>query len=169
PFAPDAARARVEREGRRAFAPRPFDSQPASGPDGVWDATFETQGLDGNVYALVVDGAGNLYAGGAFSHAGGVVTNGIAKWDGHEWSALGTGMNDIVLSLAVDAAGHVYAGGWFTTAGGVAAQHVARWDGTSWAALGEGVDAAAQALAVDGAGRLYAAGGFTVGSRSRAR
>lgn len=162
PFAPDAARARVEREGRRAFPPRPFDSQPASGPDGVWGATFETQGLDGNVYALVVDGAGNLYAGGAFSHAGGVVANGIAKWDGHEWSALGTGMNDIVLSLAVDAAGHVYAGGWFTTAGGVAAQHVARWDGTSWAALGEGVDAAAQALAVDGAGRLYAAGGFTL-------
>ena len=43
------------------------------------------------VYALALSGT-NLYAGGYFTMAGGVVVNNMAKWDGSAWSALGSGM-----------------------------------------------------------------------------
>ena len=36
---------------------------------------------------------GNVYVGGVFTTAGGVPVNGIAKWDGSNWSALGSGFN----------------------------------------------------------------------------
>ena len=93
------------------------------------------------VYALAVDGAGNLYAGGYFTTAGGVAANHIAKWNGSAWSALGSGMSDgAVAALAVDGAGNLYAGGYFTTAGGVAANRIAKWNGSAWSALGSGMD-----------------------------
>ena len=59
-------------------------------------------------------------------------------WNGYEWSALGSGMDDGVGSLAVDSNGYLYAGGDFATAGGVTANHIARWDGFAWSALGSG-------------------------------
>ena len=61
----------------------------------------------------------------------------IAKWDGANWSALGSGMNRTVYALAVDGAGDLYAGGDFTTAGGVSANYIAKWNGSAgrpWAA-----------------------------------
>jgi len=97
-------------------------------------------GTNGNVYALANDGDGNVYAGGDFTLAGGVVVNRVAKWDGTIWSALGSGMNGTVLALAVDGYGNVYAGGEFiadfqeTTT----FNHIAKWDGTSWSTLGTG-------------------------------
>ena len=56
------------------------------------DADWVSLGLgdERRVYALAVSGT-NLYAGGNFTTAGGVTANGIAKWDGHAWSALGSG------------------------------------------------------------------------------
>ena len=47
--------------------------------------------------ALAVDASGNLYAGGDFTTAGGVSANHIAKWDGTNWSALGSGMNSMCI------------------------------------------------------------------------
>jgi hypothetical protein len=138
-----------------------------AGPDDVpgdenWaSGLFPWPGTSGPVYALAVDAAGNLYAGGDFTAAGGVSANRIAIWDGNAWSALGSGMNDPVNALAVDAAGNLYAGGRFTTAGGASANHIATWDGSAWSALGSGMDGPVYALAVDGAGNLYAGGGFT--------
>ena len=85
----------------------------------------------------VFDAAGNLYAGGFFTTAGGVSANYIAKWDGSSWSALGSGIDNLVLALAVDGAGNLYAGGSFTTAGGVIANNIAKWDGSGWSALGK--------------------------------
>ena len=91
--------------------------------------------MNGTVYALAVDGSGNLYAGGDFTNAGGASANRIAKWNGFSWSALGSGVDDVVEALAVDGSGDVYAGGRFATAGGVAANRIAKWDGSSWLAL----------------------------------
>jgi len=68
-------------------------------------------GMNSNVDAFAIDSAGNLYAGGSFSTAGGVSANCIAKWDGTAWSALGTGVNNSVQALACDSAGNLYAGG----------------------------------------------------------
>ena len=76
------------------------------------------------VYALAVSGS-DLYAGGAFTNAGGNEANGIAKWNGSSWSALGSGMNGTVYALAVSGS-DLYAGGGFTIAGGKVSAYMAR-------------------------------------------
>jgi hypothetical protein len=117
-------------------------------------------GMNSVVYALAVSGT-NLYAGGAFTTAGGVPANYIAKWDGSAWSALGSGMGGgipYVFALAVSGS-NLYAGGGFTTAGGVTANGVAKWNGSAWSALGSGMDDWVGALAVSGT-NLYAGGNF---------
>ena len=72
-------------------------------------------------YALAFT-KGNLYVGGDFATAGGVSANGIAKWDGTNWSSLGSGISGViyqtgggpyVYSLLI-AGNTLYAGGQFT-------------------------------------------------------
>jgi hypothetical protein len=122
--------------------------------------------LNGNVNAFTIDSSGNLYAGGAFSTAGGVAVNNVAKWNGTSWSALGTGMDNEVLALAMDSSGNLYAGGFFGTAGGVTVNGVAKWNGSSWSALGSGLSRdggqspVVYALTIGGSGNLYAGGAF---------
>ena len=120
-------------------------------------------------FAVFDDGGGPaLYAGGKFTFAGGAPANRIAKWDGTEWSALGSGTNADVLALTVhdDGSGpRLYAGGFFTSAGEIDASYVARWDGSAWSAL-SGMSDEVRALSVfdDGSGAgpaLYAGGNFT--------
>src|ERR1039458_7092512 len=112
------------------------------------------------VSALAVSGT-DLYAGGGCARAGGVTANGIAKWDGSTWSALGSGMNGPVSALAVSGT-DLYAGGYFTETGGVGANNIAKWDGSAWSALGSGMSGYGYvfALAVSGT-NLYAGGWFT--------
>jgi hypothetical protein len=63
--------------------------------------------------------------------AGGVPASFIVKWDGTQWSPLGSGMNQRVNALTVfdDGTGAaLYAGGIFGRAGGLAeANRIARW------------------------------------------
>jgi hypothetical protein len=131
----------------------------------VWSALGS--GMEGGddfghgVSALAVDRAGNLYAGGDFTVAGGIDADYIAKWNGSTWSALASGMNEVVYALALDGAGNLYAGGYFIQAGGSAANCIAKWNGGAWSALGSGMNGYVTALAVDRAGRLYAGGPFT--------
>ena len=100
--------------------------------------------------AVFNDGTGEaLYAGGHFDHAGGVPANNIAKWDGTQWSALGSGIESAPMSLGVFDDGNgpaLYAGGHFEHAGGIPAKNIARWDGQQWSALGEGTDGQANTL-----------------------
>src|SRR5262245_36356876 len=122
-------------------------------------------GTDGAVNAAVLDDSGNLYIGGYFTVAGGVVVNFIAKWNGSSWSALGSGLNGTVSALAVSG-NDLYVGGYFTRAinsGGstVTVNRIAKWDGSTWSALGSGMNYAVLALAASTNG-LYAAGVFTV-------
>jgi hypothetical protein len=131
----------------------------------VWSALGSGMGggddFGYGVSALAVDGAGNLYAGGDFTTAGGIGANYVAKWNGNTWSAMGSGMNEVVNALALDGAGRLYAGGYFTTASGSPANYVAEWKLGAWRALGTGMNNYVTALAVDGAGNLYAGGPFT--------
>lgn len=84
------------------------------------------------------DGSGpKLYAGGAFSAAGGAPAAGIARWDGASWSALGGGVSGTVYALASYDAGAgraLHVGGTFTSAGGIAAPNYATWRGGAWQA-----------------------------------
>lgn len=124
-------------------------------------------GMDSQVGALATSST-DLYAGGSFVRAtnnGGVAVtvNRIAKWNGSNWAALGSGM-DIggVTALAVSG-GDVYAGGTFYNAGGIPARCIAKWDGNAWSPLGLGVEEfspSVMAIALSGSD-VYAGGDFT--------
>jgi len=78
-----------------------FSLKPASDSlDEGWSNNFALPGLDGTVKAFIV-WQGDLYVGGRFAHADGVPVNGIARWDGTAWHALGNGVQGEVLELAV--------------------------------------------------------------------
>ncbi len=101
--------------------------------------------LTGPVYSLLVNG-GDLYVGGNFTD---VVNNTLAipeadylaKWDGVNWSALGSNgagsgaLTNSVYALAMTG-NQLYAGGIFTNANSNAADYIAKWDGVNWSALG---------------------------------
>jgi hypothetical protein len=117
---------------------------------------------------LAVNGT-DLYAGGDFNTAGGVMATNIAKWNGSAWSALGSGINvngsGSVYALAVSGT-TLYAGGGFFSVGGVRVTNIAKWDGSTWSSLGSGlgsrdqnVSASVYALAMSGT-NLYAGGYF---------
>ncbi len=81
----------------------------------------------GPVYDLTVF-RGALIAGGSFHMAGAQVANGIARWDGAAWNAMGTGIGPFsgVAALTVHG-GELIAGGGFHTAGGQFSPHWAHW------------------------------------------
>src|SRR5262245_7676039 len=125
------------------------------------------------VHDMVVfdDGSGPaLYVGGDFTIAGDATVKGVAKWDGSDWSALGSNLNGTVYALAVfdDGGGpELYAGGFFSLPGGGA--RIARWDGSSWSPLTSGVNnqlsSTVFALTTfdDGSGTALYAGGAFIG------
>ncbi|MBW7907167.1 MAG: hypothetical protein LC135_10400 [Phycisphaerae bacterium] len=115
-----------------------------------WDGTDWSipgggvSGGGGGAYALAVfdDGAGPaLYAAGLFKYAGGVLCNGVAKWNGTTWSPLGQGITSAAgygLALAAydDGTGAaLYLGGYFQEIDGKPIIAVARWDGQTWSAV----------------------------------
>ena len=134
------------------------------------------------VTALTTLPNGDLVAGGYFWMAGGVPASCIARWDGTNWSPMGSGMSPGiplpgyrghdycrgVWSMATLPNGDVVAAGTFTTAGGLTANNIARWDGTSWSPLGLGMSGPLQfgtgvnALTQLPNGDLVAGGAFTI-------
>ena len=125
---------------------------------GSWSALGSGTHSYGSVLALAVS-ASDVYAVGAFGHAGGGAARGIAKWNGSSWTALGSGMNGPVWALAVSGR-DMYVGGNFSTAGGIPANAIAKWGGSNWTALGSGMNGQVFALAVSGSD-VYAGGDFT--------
>lgn len=141
----------------------------------------------GSVWALAVhdiDGAGpqlpQLYAGGAFSLAGGLGTQNLARWNGTTWSGVGGGCSGNVHSLAVideDGPGplppSLVVGGEFGNAGALFTNRIARWRADpwnplgAWSQMGAGFDDLVSALEVydaddlgPGLPRLVAGGSF---------
>ncbi|MGY3089508.1 hypothetical protein ACVWYF_002556 [Hymenobacter sp. UYAg731] len=129
--------------------------------------TGTANGVSGPVSAVAVASTGEVYVGGDFTQAGGVLATRVAKWNGANWSSLGTGFDLVstINAVAVASTGEVYVGGDFAQAGGVPASRVAKWNGTAWSSLGtgsaNGVNGTVKALAVAGSGEVYAGGVFT--------
>ena len=127
--------------------------------------------------AVFDDGNGpELYAGGLFTTAGGVLVNHIAKWNGSSWSALGSGVSAgfngfPVHALTVFDDGNgaaLYVGGALLSAGGVAANRIAKWNGSSWSKLGSGISGGSSPTVYDltvfddgGGPELYVGGEFS--------
>ena len=137
---------------------------------GHLDAKFAfARRLDlGDFQAAFATDGDNVYAGGYFSAAGSTFANSVAKWDGTNWTSLGTGSQNGVLNqgvltnvkaLATDQSGNVYVGGDFATAGGLLVNHIAKWNGPTWQSLGSGVNDFVSGIAV-GKNLVYVAGGF---------
>jgi hypothetical protein len=95
-----------------------------SGMNYVWEPPVQA-------LTILDDGTGPaLYAGGTFSTAGGAAASNIARWDGTQWAALGSGVNAAVFALAPYDHGNgpaLFAGGSFTSAGGAPSNHIAEW------------------------------------------
>lgn len=144
----------------------------------AWDGSSWTplgdDGVSGAIFSLAVfdDGTGPaLYASGFIDYAGGTPVNSIAKWDGGNWTALGSGLDNAAYDLLAFDDGNgdaLYAIGIFQNAGGMPANRIAKWDGTNWSALGSGLDSTGfnehwnLAVFDDGGGEaLYAGGSFT--------
>ncbi|OWY68907.1 hypothetical protein B7486_23705 [cyanobacterium TDX16] len=133
-----------------------------------WQDGGGIPGTDRPVYTIAhrTEGAVDaMYVGGIFTIAGDSFVNYIARWDGQNWSPLGTGLagdsTPIATSLVYN--GDLIAGGIFTQAGGNPASRIARWNGTSWSPLGTGVvnGSNISALHVWGT-KLYATGSFII-------
>ncbi len=129
-----------------------------------WDTTFTSNGADDQINAIAADGNGNIYFGGEFNSIQGMPANGIAKWNGTSWSALGSGINGDIFAIAVSG-NDVYVGGSFNVAvSDGMARNVAKWDGTNWTRLGNGLGGGThyvKSLAVYG-GELYIGGNFNI-------
>lgn len=125
---------------------------------------YNGKGFSGNVYAILVDGS-DVYVGGSFTHGGGISASNIIKYDGMQWSALGSGTTGTVFALTKHGS-DIIAGGRFSKAGGVSVSNIARWDKHSWSALGTGINfgtpgtGVVYALASDGSDSLVAGGEF---------
>lgn len=116
---------------------------------------------------------GDLVAGGDFTTVGGVAVNRLARWNGINWLALGTGVSfptapfpnptpDATLhALTTLPNGDLVVGGSFALAGGVAANCIARWNGTTWSSMGSGTSPIVHALRALPNGDVLAGGDFT--------
>ncbi len=143
-----------------------------------WDGTNWTElgtgtnalNADNFVSSIAIDASGNVYAAGRFSDSV-IYSLGneyVAKWDGTNWTKVGTGtnaiFNGIIRSLINDNAGNLYIAGDFLNTS--AKEYVAKWDGGSWSEVGTGTNALnandlIETVALDGSGNLYAGGFFT--------
>ena len=88
--------------------------------EAAWMDKFATQNVPAEAVPAVQDRAAGIVAGRLR-----VGASRIAKWNGVDWSALGTGMNDPIFALAVfdDGGGPaLHAGGHFITAGSVSGE-----------------------------------------------
>ncbi|MBV6443469.1 MAG: hypothetical protein EPGJADBJ_05225 [Saprospiraceae bacterium] len=102
--------------------------------------------------------AGDLYVGGGFDYAGTLYAANIARWDGDQWHAMGTGLNNRVRKI-FRYQGQLYAAGSFTESGGQPCPYLARWTGSNWQAVLPALDGAVRDV-IEWNGKLYVAGEF---------
>lgn len=145
-----------------------FASSPTNASVETWNGAQWTS--IGQVYgypqAFVYDMAfvGNyLYIAGSFTNVNGVAANGLARWDGANWSSVG--FSGSLYNLAVSG-NNLYVAGGFTnaTADGTIATNIAWFDGAAWHGLGGGLGVVGgvqvAALAIQN-GMVYAGGFFS--------
>ena len=162
-------------------------SLPPAGWSALGSGNSGNGSLSAEVWAIAVSGS-NVYVGGFFTD---VKNNNvpipeadyIARWDGQNWSALGSNgagngsLNQFVTSIAL-VGGDLYVGGAFENVNNngtvlPAADYLAKWNGTDWAAVGSNaaggtgsLNGSVTAIAVDNSNptqtNLYVGGLFTI-------
>jgi hypothetical protein len=146
-----------------------------------WVPLGTSMGL-GAMHALT-EYNGDLIAGGFITGTSSTILNGLARFNGTDWVAIGGGLfqNNSKWSLFVSDLlvhdGVLLVAGGFTHAGepgfgGIEANNIASWNGTSWSALGAGLGDPALALhsyagEVQVGGWFHFAGGKPAGHWAR--
>lgn len=118
--------------------------------------------IDGLPVILSINSGTYLYAAGLFTQAGGKTANYIAKWNGNNWSPVGTGSEIESQIYTINYfKNNLYVGGGWLNAGGNA-NFILKWDGVSWSPLNtaQAVNGIVYSLSSSDS-MLYAAGGFT--------
>ncbi len=144
--------------GNTMYAGGYFSGHVAKWAGGVWTVLA---GINDNVLAVGVNTSG-VYAAGYFTDASGNSdADGIARWNGSSWVAMGTGIELLDIFIDIATLGNdVYIGGYFNNAGGVPnTQNIARWDGSTWNSVGGGLDQFVTTVKTFGAD-IYVAGDF---------
>ena len=141
----------------------------ASAQSARWDEAFLGYGVDGTVYDALVDTNGDLYIAGDFRRVGGLTVNGIARWDGIRWHALGNGISGgvkaAIHTMVFDDRGDLLVGGAFTEVRQsndniVEVSNLALWDGSKWEEVASGVNDIVYDLLADDREGIYVAGAF---------
>ena len=127
---------------------------------GQW-TVVPSSGLSGESMTFFDEGSGPVLI------TAGSGPNGIRRWNGTSWSALGSGLSGTGHALAEYDPGTgaaLYVGGSFQFVGGLTSPNLGRWNGSTWSPVGIGVNGEVFALAVYDSGtgpRLYLTGTFT--------
>ncbi len=104
---------------------------------------------------------GDLYAGGTFTSAGGLLMANMVWWDGVQWNEMimrpDYGVNPMVVHK-----NQLVVAGDFQHVGSLAVNRVAAWDGTDWYEMGPGFASSVACLGVWN-GQLIAGGSFAGG------
>jgi len=137
-----------------------------------WDGFGGVAGngaINSGVLAITTLTNGDLILGGSFSNVAGLpAADNVVRWDGTNWSALGSNgagggglngaLNGAVHDLAVEADGSIVAVGDFVLADG--SMGVARFTGGAWVSVSAGLGNSARAVQVAPTGDLYVGGHF---------
>ena len=144
----------------------------------IWDGSiWSKMGLFNNIITTICfDPAGNMYVAGSFTLSiSGAIQSGspgynagpeyyVAKWDGKQWSALGSlgvyqHYGNWIDQISSDSKGNIYLFGEFTDSAGN--YPVRKWDGSSWSTIASFNDRVL-ALCIDKQDHVYVGGRFTM-------
>lgn len=132
-----------------------------------WEAVVSAgTPFDDYVWTLCLTNDNYLWAGGAFTSAGGTASNLVARMeldDPDVWiAATGMPAATFVLSIVQGADGTIYAGGAFANASADAdADNLAYWTGSAWANVGGALNSFVEKMQIGPEGFLYICGDFT--------
>ncbi len=134
--------------------------------DGAWQAPGAATPSAGvaEVRALAAAANGDLFVGGRFQQIGNVLCNGLARWDGSQWHALGAFTGE-VNRLVLRANGNLVVGGDYARIGQPGYADAAEWDGSNWIHYGSGVGghfSFVRGLAVLANGDVFVTGVFNI-------
>lgn len=136
---------------------------------GTGDYDSLITGLGSGVRCIAEAPDGKVYAGGAFTDAGGTTdADYLARWNpvSEAWESVVSGINSTVYCMSFDANGDLYIGGAFTDLGSADGDYIVKItglepDGTPTVnALGTGMNGQVRSIVIDANGDAYAGGAF---------
>jgi len=129
----------------------------------TWSSLGAGLGVGGHnpaVLSMHVAASGDLYVAGLFDQAGGIAVDSVARWNGSQWSAVGSGLGPALLTAVTSSpTGEVYVAGQFQGSIGLVPGQIAVRSGSGWQTIGVVDGPVFELIGLPG-GTLLAAGSF---------